>query len=243
MDSCCWFPLTITFILKCLVRGCFRGSLVQLASSGEILATCATRYHLSFVSCLSGIKVKSSQVKSMFCHCWQIGIIKPYGSVMFFLSLVFPSFCLAKIKFPTVFAQDLINSCSLWLRSFIVHASNAVSEASSIFVAHIKVLWPHDVFQFSCQWSIKWNHQIFRHFSSHSIACFSFPVSFLGLQCCEVFELFSSLVLLVQSQYGRFQAWVSLQSHKSWVTTSKWIASGSGSWVFWMSLRALYLTP
>ncbi len=37
--------------------------LVQLASSGEILATGATRYHLSLVSCLSGIKVKSSQVK------------------------------------------------------------------------------------------------------------------------------------------------------------------------------------
>jgi hypothetical protein len=42
--------------------GCFRGSLVQLASSGEILATGATRYHLSLVSFLSGIKVKSSQV-------------------------------------------------------------------------------------------------------------------------------------------------------------------------------------
>ncbi len=28
--------------------GCFRGSLVQLASSGEILATGSTRYHLSF---------------------------------------------------------------------------------------------------------------------------------------------------------------------------------------------------
>jgi hypothetical protein len=55
-------PTNITLILKCVVRGCFRGSLVQLASSGEILATCATRYHLSLVSCLSGIKVKSSQV-------------------------------------------------------------------------------------------------------------------------------------------------------------------------------------
>ncbi len=52
--------------------GCFRGSLVQLASSGEILATCATRYHLSFRKLLEWYQsqVKSSQV--IFCRSEQL---------------------------------------------------------------------------------------------------------------------------------------------------------------------------
>jgi hypothetical protein len=67
--------------------GCFRGSLVQLASSGEILATGSTRYHLSFRKLLEWYQ---SQVKSS----QYFFLSSDYLTCIFSTSSIFPTYIL-----------------------------------------------------------------------------------------------------------------------------------------------------